>query len=128
MVNRVTISIAHLCVRLFVCLLLLLPSALSFAASSNTDLSSLLCSPSGQTLSPTAEAALRDLSVLLGETDNETVPPNEHWSTIALPSPQQSACGATFTKQPPIYIAFEAGLVHKAQGPPSGSRAPPTSI
>ena len=133
MVNRVTISIAHLCVRLFVCLLLLLPSALSFAASSNTDLSSLLCSPSGQTLSPTAEAALRDLSVLLGETDNETVPPNEHCkmctlSTIALPSPQQSACGATFTKQPPIYIAFEAGLVHKAQGPPSGSRAPPTSI
>ena len=133
MVNRVTISIAHLCVRLFVCWLFLVPSALSFAASNNTDLSSLLCSPSGQPLSPSAEAALRDLSILLGETDNETAPPNEHCemctlSTIALPSPEQSPCAATFKKQPPIYIAFETGLVHKAQGPPSGSRAPPSSI
>ncbi|WP_371395817.1 DUF2946 family protein [Fretibacter rubidus] len=133
MVNRVTKSIAPLCVRLIVCWLLLVPSALSFAASNNTDLSSLLCSPSGQPLNPSAKAALRDLSEVLGETDNEPVPPNEHCemctlSTIVLPSPEHSACAATFTKQPPTYIAFETGLVHKAQGPPSGSRAPPTSI
>lgn len=133
MMNRITKSIAHLCVRLLVCWLLLLPSAVSFDAKYSTDLSTLLCSPSGQPLGPSAEAALKDLSVFLGDTDNDTVPLNKHCemctlSTIVLPSPEHSACAATFTKQPPTYIAFEPGLVHKAQGPPSGSRAPPTSI
>lgn len=133
MMNRVTKTIAHFGVRLFVCWLLLVPSALSFAAANNTDLSSLLCSPSGQPLSPGAEAALRDLSMVLGETDNETVPPNEHCemctlSTMVLPSPEYSAYASTFAKQPPAYIVFETSFVYKAQGPPSGSRAPPTTI
>lgn len=133
MMNCAIKSMAHFCVRLFVCWLLLVPSVQSFAAANSPDLSSLLCSPSHQPLSPSAEAALRDLSALLEETDGEADPPNEHCemctlSTIALPSPSHSACAAAFIKQPSIYIAFETGLVHKAQGPPSGSRAPPTSL
>lgn len=130
MLNRVTKNTARFCARLFICLQLLLPSTLSYAAPSHMDLSSLLCSPSGQPISPSAEAALKDLTELLGEDGDDTKEPSGHCdmctlSTVALPSPNISFFEQSLGQHLPIYAAFEIGLVHKAQGPPTGSRAPP---
>lgn len=133
MFNRVTRNTAHLCVGVLICLQLLLSSALSYAAPGNIDLTSYLCAPSGQALSPSAEAALKDLLELLGEDSEDTEPPSGHCdlctlSNIALLTPEQRLCDQPDGQQLPVFVAFEIGLVHKAQGPPTGSRAPPYFI
>lgn len=133
MLTRVTKNTAHFCARLFICLQLLLPSALSYAAPSHMDLSSFMCSPSGQPLSPSAQQTLKDLAELLGEHRDDTEVPSDHCdmcilSTLALASVDLSFCGQSLGQHVPIYPAFEIGLVHKVHGPPTGSRAPPTFI
>lgn len=133
MFDRVTRNTAHLCARLLICLQLLLSSTLSYAAPGNIDLASFLCSPSGQALSPSAEVALKDLLELLGEDSEDTEPPSGHCdlctlSNGAMLTPEQRLCDQSFGKQLPVYAAFEIGLVRKAQGPPTGSRAPPNFI
>lgn len=133
MLNRVTKNTVHFCARLLICLQLLLPSALSYAAPGHMDLSSLLCSPSGQSLSLGAEAALKELSEFLGEPVNDTEPSDGYCdkctvSYAALLPPSQSFRGPLLGQPIPAYTSFEIGLVHKAQGPPTGSRAPPAFI
>jgi len=133
MLNRATRNTAQFCARLLVCWLLLVPGALSYAAPAHNDLASLLCSPAEQTLSPSAETALKDLSHLLGQTNEDTAPSNGHceFCTLvgaALPSPEQKLFKTSFEQQQSCYAAFEIGFVYKAQGPPSGSRAPPTLL
>ena len=130
MFKRVTRDTAHLCARLFICLQLLLPSALSYAAPSNLHLSSLLCSPSGQTVSPSAALALKELAELLEEESGDEEPNSGPCdkctlSPVGLPSLAHIAVTRFSRTQGTIYAAFEIGLVKKAQGPPTGSRAPP---
>jgi hypothetical protein len=133
MFNRVTRNAAYLCVRVLICLQLLLSSTVSYASQGDIDLASFLCSPSGQPLSPSAEAALTDLLKLLGEDSEETEPPNGHCdlctvSNVAMLTPDQRLGDQPVSKQLPVFVAFETSLVHKAQGPPTGSRAPPYFI
>lgn len=133
MFNRVTRNTAHFCVRVLICLQLLLSSTLSYAAPGNIDLTSYLCAPSGQPMSPNAEAALTDLLELLGEDSEDTEQPSGHCdlctlSNIALLTSEQRLCDQPDGQQLPVFVAFEIGLVHKAQGPPTGSRAPPYFI
>jgi len=133
MFNCVTKNTALFCARLFICLQLLLPSALSFATPNYADLSQLMCSPSGQSLSSEAQAALSDLVDLLQDTDEAPEAPNDHCdtctiSTVALEAPELVLSKQSIGKQLSVYVAFNVGLVHKAQGPPTGSRAPPLSF
>lgn len=133
MLTRVTKHTAQFCARLFICLLLLVPSALSYAVPANGSLASLMCSPSGQSLSPEAASNLAELAELLGETSEETETRNSHCdvctlSFVVLPSPMQSVSCPALGKGEASYVGYEIGLVHKAQGPPTGSRAPPFFI
>ncbi len=131
MLNRITKRTVQLCARLFICLLLMLQSTLTYASPNNSDLSQLLCSPSDQPISPDTQAALKVLADLIGDTEDPEASKSHcemcTLSGIALVSPEQVLCEQTLGTLLPVYASFNIGLVHKAQGPPTGSRAPPLS-
>lgn len=93
----------------------------------------MLCSPSGQAVSPSAVLALKELMELLGEEDDDTEPRSDHCdmctlSYITFPSLAQVAGQSPLRTQSTVYAAFEVGFVYRPHGPPTGSRAPPYFI
>ena len=83
-------------------------------------------------MSSETRAALSDLAELLQDRDEAPEAPNDHCdmctiSSVALEAPELVLGELSIGKQLPVYGVFSIGLVHKAQGPPTGSRAPPLS-
>ena len=125
--------------RIFASILLLLQLALPYAqaqaAANGTDLSQLICNPSGQPVSAEGKAALSDLLEALGAPDGNSddlsigdcdrcVTPN-----VALPSANASIANhvrydrLTHSPKPSNILTDSA-----PSGPPCGLRAPPTFI
>ena len=109
-----------------------LPGTISYAQSRGFDISDLICITPGE-LSSQSLAGVQRLAELLDDEAPSHVPGTDHCSLCTI------VHGATLPTRVdvslPILIAFEddfvrfePGLVRTAQGPPTGSRAPPTTI
>ena len=115
-----------------VCLQVILPVAVPLAQAKGVDLSSLICAPYGQDLNAETRAAVLRLATLVDdETAPEPVRLDGHCPlctlshNVLLPQPvtvveATSEHGATCV--PPS----DSGPVREAEGPPLGSRGPPT--
>ncbi len=128
-------SVAHKPARalamLALCLQIFMPGIMAVAQPGGVDVARYLCSPSGLPPTVQAERAITHIAGLLGEDTPQDLQINGHCPyctlVVAAPLPLSSVSEALFTyTEGPIYDAFHAGFVHKAQGPPTGSRAPPT--
>jgi hypothetical protein len=112
-----------------VALQMLLPGSMAVAGANGGDLSRLMCAPSGEISAETRAAAAR-LAELTGEEGPQEAPSDVHCALCTPPGatgpndPAQLAVPCVFA----IELALTAdlpGLVHRAQGPPLGARAPP---
>jgi hypothetical protein len=109
-----------------------LPGVLAVRQTTSTDVSHLICAPTGE-LSPEAQTAARRIAGLLDEQPSDRLPSDNHCSLCtliqpaALPEPVAAASPAAFAK--PFSFAYcETAPVPVAQGPPLGSRGPPTPL
>ena len=108
----------------------LLPGTLAVAEANGVDVSRFICAPSGQ-LSADAKAAIEALAKLLGEEVPDDQPFDGHcpYCTLvhAIPLPEPVTLAAPAEHASVVgSVRYEPGsLVHKAQGPPLGSRGPP---
>ncbi|MDP2214020.1 DUF2946 family protein [Phenylobacterium sp.] len=112
-----------------VTLQMLLPGSLAVAGTNGGDLSRLMCAPSGEISAETRAAAAR-LADITGEQRPDPAPSDDHCALCTLPY----AAGPntpTFVAAPCRFAVevepapCQPGLVHRTQGPPLGSRAPP---
>lgn len=108
-----------------------MPGVMTLAQASDVDAASLLCTPSGD--GPTSEAR-RALSRFVGLTGDELPEApsiDDHCPLCALahgvPLPVPTVLIAPGFRETNTRVSrFETRFVHLAQGPPLGSRAPPT--
>lgn len=109
-----------------------LPASIAVAESSGFDVSRFVCAPSGE-MSPETRAAAERIAKLLGEDLPAEQPSGDHCPLCTLvhgvPVPEPAAFDAptAFPREQP-FVRFEPGLVREAQGPPLGSRGPPSHI
>lgn len=109
-----------------------LPGSMAVAESSGVDASRFMCAPSGE-MSPETRAAAERIAKLLGEDLPDEQPPGDHCSLctlvhgVPLPQPAVFDAPTTFAREK-VFVRFEPGLLHQAQGPPLGSRGPPSYI
>lgn len=110
-----------------------LPMAQAQAAANGTDLSALICNPSGRTISVEAKAALTVLLAAVGgdlREDDQTERPSECERCVAasaaITAPDFSGVPpAAYTRCRSAYPGSETLGPITARGPPCGSRAPP---
>lgn len=130
------LTLLHKVARLLaICALFLqavLPGTLSYAESRGLDVSDLICTTPGE-LTPQSRAAVQRLADLLQEEAPEHESSKDHCPlcTIAHAAPLPAPVILATPLIVPLdddFVRFESGLVHKAQGPPIGSRGPPATI
>ena len=125
--------------RIFASILLLLQLALPYAqahaAANGTDLSQLICNPSGQPVSAEGKAALSDLLDALGAPDGSSddlsvgdcdrcVTPNVALPTIGLILTDRIRYDRLVHSTRPSVVLTDSA----SRGPPCGLRAPPAFI
>jgi len=122
--------LARLLAVMAVTLQVLLPGSMAVAGARGDDLSGLMCAPSGE-VSAEGRAAAERLAVLLGDEQPHEAPADAHCGLCTLPYAVPTA-DRTLVAAPFRFTAkvepcsYQPGLVHRAQGPPLGSRAPPS--
>lgn len=115
---------------LSICFQVMLPSAMAVAQSNGINIASYLCTPSGNAPSAEAVQAISEAMYVLGEDMSDDAPLGEHCSLCTLslgtdlPNPEQVAT-FVFYASASIYLPYQIGLAHLAQGPPRHSRGPP---
>jgi len=125
-------SPARFLAMLAIILQALLPGTMAVAESNGVDVSRFMCVPSGE-MSPETRAAAERIAKLLGEDLPDEQAPGDHCPLCTLvhgvPLPEPAALNAppAFEREQ-SFGRFEPGLVHRAQGPPLGSRGPPFHI
>ncbi|GLQ22793.1 hypothetical protein GCM10007853_06670 [Algimonas ampicilliniresistens] len=115
-----------------VLLQLALPYAQANAAANGTDLSDLICNPSGRAASAEAKAALSELLSIVGEEEESDAPPD----CERCVSPNVTVVSASVTVSAPVQFgrlthrhpASEALGPISPRGPPCGTRAPPPFV
>ncbi|ADM08761.1 hypothetical protein PB2503_03427 [Parvularcula bermudensis HTCC2503] len=126
------LTVARLLAMLAIVLQAFLPGSMAVAEAKGVDVSRFMCSPSGQ-LSPDSRAAAEQIARLLGEDVPADQPFDAHCPLCTLahsvlaPAPLVVAAPRAFPLEQ-IFVRFEPGLVREAQGPPVGSRGPPSHI
>lgn len=121
--------LARLLAVMAVTLQVLLPGSMAVAGAKGGDLSGLMCAPSGG-VSAESRAATERLAALLGEDPPDETPADEHCAPCtppyvgALNDRTLVAVPCRFITEVE-HVIHQPGLVHRAQGPPVGSRAPP---
>lgn len=110
----------------------LLPGTAAIAQPGDIDFSRYICAPSGD-LSPQSRAAAEKIARLLGEMPAEESHSGDHCPMCTLahgaPLPKPVTVDApVFYPREHIFVRFQPGLIRKAQGPPLGSRGPPSPI
>jgi hypothetical protein len=126
------LTLARFLAMLAIILQAVLPGSLAVGESNGVDVSRFLCAPSGE-MSPETRAAAERIARLLGEDLPDQQPTGEHCPLCTLvhgvPLPEPIALDApTAFPREQVFVRFEPGLVHRAQGPPLGSRGPPSHI
>ena len=110
----------------------LLPASLAVAKVSGVDVSQYYCAPSGS-LTPQSRAMAEQLAKILGENLPDETSGDGHcpFCTLAhsapLPAVTTLAAPAIYSHTH-VFVRYTPGLVRKAQGPPLGSRGPPSHI
>lgn len=115
---------------------LTLPLAQSQAAANGIDLASLICNPSGRTISAEAKTALNELLTAVGETvndDEQTERPPECERCV---TPNVAITALSLTITVPVSYArvvsqrprLETLCPITVRGPPCGTRAPPIFV
>lgn len=123
---------ARLLAILAVVLQVLLPGPLAAAQSQGTDLSRFICALDGELSSQTRAMAER-LADALDEGAPDHLNPDGHCplcmlaQAAVLPDPVLVAAPIRFISETG-FVHYLPGIVHKAQGPPLGSRGPPTHL
>jgi len=123
---------ARLLAILAVFLQVLLPGSLAAAQSQDTDLSRFICAPDGE-LSAQSRAMAERLAGVLDEEapDHQSADGHCPLCTLVhgavLPEPVLVSAPVRFTSEPG-FVRYVPAFVHKAQGPPLGSRGPPAHI
>lgn len=131
--KRVTgLTLARFAAVLAIILQAFLPGTMAVAESNGVDVSRFMCGPSGE-VSPETRAAAERIAKLLGEDLPDEQPPGDHCPFCTLvhgvPLPQPAAFDAsTAFPREQTCVRYEPGLVQQAQGPPLGSRGPPSHI
>lgn len=110
----------------------LLPGTVAIAQPGGIDFSRYICAPSGD-LSPQSRAAAEKIARLLGEMPAEESHSGDHCPMCTLahgtPLPKPVTVDApVFHPREHIFVRFQPGLTRKAQGPPLGSRGPPSPL
>lgn len=124
--------LARLLAMLALALQVLLPGSMAVAQSNDVDVSRFICAPSGQ-ISQEGLAAAQRLASLLGEDAPGEPPQDGHCPLctmvhgVPLPEPVVVAAPVVPIRET-VLVRFEPRLVCRAQGPPLGSRGPPTHI
>lgn len=122
--------LARLLAVMAVTLQVLLPGSMAVAGANGGDLQVLMCAPSGE-VTAEGRAATERLAILLGGEQPDEAPADEHCAQCTLPYAVPVA-DRTLVAAPFRFTAkvepcsYQPGLVHRAQGPPLGSRAPPS--
>ncbi len=133
MKRRIRYRAGRLLAVLAICLQAVLPGTLTVAHASGVDVSRFLCAPAGDALSSEiASAALRIAALAQDELpDQQSTGDHCALCTLAqgVPLPEVSSLSvpARFVLED-HFAGYEPGLIHKAQGPPLGSRGPPRHI
>lgn len=127
----------HRIARFFVMLALslqsLLTGALSMAQANGVDVSRYICVTPGEALSAESKATARRLARLLGDELPADPRSEEHCQLCTLAQVATLPLRVTLPERTRFMAKrasprFMPGLVHKPQGPPLGSRGPPTHI
>lgn len=132
MMRTTGLSLARLLAMLAIILQALMPGTMAVAESNGVDVSRFMCAPSGE-MSPETRAAAERIAKLLGEDLPDEQPSGDHCPLCTLvhgvPLPQPAAIDppTTFPRKQTC-VRYEPGLVQQAQGPPLGSRGPPSHI
>ncbi|MBA3067388.1 MAG: DUF2946 domain-containing protein [Hyphomonas sp.] len=114
---------------LAVVLQVLLPGTLAVAQSQDIDLSRYLCAPDDQ-MSAQARAMAERLAGVLDDEAPDHLIPDGHCplctlvQAAVLPDPVLVAAPVRFISETG-FVRYVPAFVHKAQGPPLGSRGPP---
>lgn len=123
---------ARLLAILAVFLQVLLPGSLAAAQSQGIDLSRFICAPDGELSAQSRAMAERLAGVLDGEApDHQRADGDCPLCTLVhgavLPEPILVAASVLFIFETG-FVRYVPAFVHKAQGPPLGSRGPPAHI
>lgn len=122
--------LARLLAAMAITLQVLLPGSQAVAGVQDGDLSRLMCAPSGE-VTAEGRAATERLAILLGDEHPDEAPADAHCALCTLPYAVPVA-DRTLVAAPLRFTAkvepcsYHPRLVHRAQGPPLGSRAPPS--
>jgi len=114
-----------------VCLQIFMPAALLSAESHGSDLPQYLCSAPGSPTSTQSAAAALELAELFGEPDQSGLHTNGHCPLctlvhgMPLPSPLVLDAPASHAVETPP-VLHPTDVISRFQGPPLGSRGPPT--
>lgn len=126
------LSLARFLAMLAIILQALLPGTMAVAESNGVDVSRFMCAPSGE-MSPETRAAAERIARLLGEDLPDEQPSGDHCPLctivhgVPLPEPAAFDAPTAFPREQTC-VRYEPGLVQQAQGPPLGSRGPPSHI
>ena len=109
-----------------------MPGTVAIAQPNAIDFSRYLCAPSDE-LSPESRAAVEQIAILLGEAPPGAPHSGDHCQMCTLahgaPLPKPVTVDApVFYPREHIFVRFQPGLIRKAQGPPLGSRGPPSPL
>jgi hypothetical protein len=126
------LTLARFLAMLAIILQAFLPGTIAVAESNGVDVSRFMCAPSGE-MSPETRAAAERFAKLFGDDLPDEQPSGEHCALCTLvhgvPLPQSAAFDApTAFPREQTFVRYEPGLVRRAQGPPLGSRGPPSHI
>ena len=125
-------SLARFMAMLAMALQVFLPGAVAVAESKGVDVSRFLCAPSG-IMSAQSQATVERLAALLDDESDRQQAPDTHCplctlAQSAIPPEPVAAPALAWTPVPCVYVRYEPGFVHQAQGPPLGSRGPPSLV
>ena len=132
MMRLTRLSMARFLAMLAIVLKVFLPGSVAIAESSGLDVSRIMCVPSGE-MSPETRAAAERIAKLFGGElpDEQSSGGDCPFCTLVhgvpLPEPIVIILPAAFPREQ-VFVRFEPGLTRLPQGPPLGSRGPPSHI
>ena len=132
MLNQFTHKAPHLLAAIAACLQIFLPGVMSVARANGIDVTRYICITPGVEASAEAQAVAAEVAALLGEDNQSNLASVDHCPlcTFAqgapLPAPALVDVPCHYEVSENWFDRYEPGRIQEAQGPPLGSRGPPS--